>query len=192
MQKALFLDRDGVIVRGVYYHGHPRTILTPEETEYITGIFNLLKHAQEKKYKIIIISNQPGIGLGRLSEETFQKISQKIVDDFRKQSITIVGAYYCFHHPYAKIAKYKKMCDCRKPEPGMLLQAAKEHNINLSKSFFIGDGVNDVIAGHRAGCKTILVANVLESEYLRLLEKNLKGIKPDYLIKKISEVSSML
>ena len=111
MQKALFLDRDGVIVRGVYYHGHPRTILTPEETEYIPGIFDLLKHAQEKKYKIIIISNQPGIGLGRLSEETFQKISQKIMDDFRKQSITIVGAYYCFHHPYAKIGKYKKICN---------------------------------------------------------------------------------
>src|SRR3990167_7625656 len=141
MNKALFLDRDGVIVQGIYDHGHIRTILTPEEIEYIPGIIELVTIAQEKGYKIITISNQPVIGLGQMSTAMFEKISNKITNDMKKYGVTINGEYYCFHHPYAKIEEYKKICNCRKPATGMLMKAAKEHTIDLSQSWFIGDGV---------------------------------------------------
>jgi D,D-heptose 1,7-bisphosphate phosphatase len=192
MNKALFLDRDGVIIQGVYDNGHIRTVTDPNEIEYVPGIFKLIQKALVDEYKIIIISNQPGIGLGQIDKETFDKITKEIETDFKTNHIEITASYYCFHHPFAKLEEYKKVCECRKPAPGMLLQAAKEHDIDLTKSWFIGDGVNDIKAGHAAGCKTMLVANVLEAEYLRLLEEHLEGIKPDHIIKKLKEAISII
>jgi D-glycero-D-manno-heptose 1,7-bisphosphate phosphatase len=192
MNKALFLDRDGIIVECVYDDGHIRTITSFEEIQYVPGVFDLAKTAVEKGYKIIIISNQPGVGLLQLSKDKFYNIDKKIREDFQKIDITITAAYYCFHHPYAKLEEYKKECNCRKPKPGMLLQAAKEHDIDLKESWFVGDGVNDVKAGYSAGTKTILLGNLIETEYLRMVEKNLNGIKPNFIVKKLKEIINIL
>jgi D,D-heptose 1,7-bisphosphate phosphatase len=152
----------------------------------------LLQYTQKLGYKNFIVSNQPAIGLGKITMDIFQNITEAMIAQLSKQGITIDGQYYCFHHSFATIEKYRKDCDCRKPKPGLLLQAAKEHTIDLKRSWMIGDGINDILAGHAAGCKTILLGNNLESEYLRLLEKELQGVKPDAIVKKLTDVPAII
>lgn len=190
MNKAVFLDRDGVIISLVYDRNLSivRTPLSAKEVTFEPSIVYILKIIQQLGYKIFVISNQPDIGLKRISKETFQTIQETIESYFVKNGVLFDGYYYCFHHQYAKLPHYKKTCNCRKPKPGLFLQAAKEHGIDLPNSWMIGDGINDVIAGHEAGCKTILIVNLLESGYLTLLEKHLQGIKPNYIVKSLNEI----
>lgn len=194
MNKAFFFDRDGVIIKMVYdlEYDYIHTAFLPSEIEFIYGIFELLKKTKSLGYKNIIVSNQPDIGFGKISEKNFKEICSKINKELKKEDIVLDGEYYCFHHPFAELEPYRKECDCRKPKIGMLLKAAKDHQIDLSKSWIIGDGVNDIIAGKSAGCKTILTANLLESEYLRIIEKKLKKIKPDYIIKNLKETLNII
>lgn len=190
MNKACFFDRDGVIVEMIYDLESDRIHipLNPNQIKFAPGIFELLKTTKKLGYKNIIISNQPDIGLKRISKINFEKVRKTIFQRLEKEGIKLDGEYYCFHHPFARLKQYKKKCDCRKPETGLILQAVKDHNIDLKKSWMIGDGVNDIIAGHQAGCKTILIANLLETEYLRIVEQKLQGIKPNYLVKNLFEV----
>lgn len=190
MSKAFFIDRDGVVVKR-YYHqdsGVITTPLIPEQVEFIHGIVDVLHHVKKLGYKIILISNQPNIGLKKQSKENFEGISQKINDYLHKNDISLDGEYYCFHHPFADLEEYREKCDCRKPEPGLLLKASKEHNIDMNNSWFLGDAVTDVQAGNKAGVKTILYANITESDYLHTLEEHLRGIKPDYMVKNIKDI----
>ncbi|MBI4991299.1 HAD-IIIA family hydrolase [Candidatus Gottesmanbacteria bacterium] len=194
MNKAFFLDRDGIIVKMVYdaESGSPHPPLKPSQMEFVPGIFELLKTAKKLGYLNIIISNQPDIGLGRISKNDFDKISEKIRSSLSDKKLTLDAEYYCFHHPFAKLRKYREKCSCRKPLPGLISQAAKDFAVDLKRSWMLGDGVKDVIAGHKAGCKTILLANLHEAEYLKVLEENLKDIKPDYLVKNLKEVITLL
>lgn len=192
MNKAFFIDRDGIIVEMVYDLGAITTPLKPEDVSLVYGISELLRFTKKMGFLNILVSNQPNIGLKRISEQKFWAVQKKIAQELEKEGVVLDGEYYCLHHPYAKIKKYAINCDCRKPKPGLLLQAAKEHDIDLQASWMIGDGASDVIAGEKAGCKTILLANVLEAEYLRVLESNLQGVKPDYLIKKLPEAIEIL
>ncbi len=194
MKKALFLDRDGVIIKMVFDSENgtahpPRNI---SNLEYENGIFDLLNFSMKKGFLNILISNQPDIGLGKISAYHFQKIKKRIDDDLSAHQVKLDAQYFCFHHPFAEIGKYKTVCNCRKPKPGMIIKAAKDFNIDLTQSYMIGDGVNDVIAGHQAGCKTILVTNNLESENLRVLGNKLQGIKPDYTVKNLKEVIKLI
>ena len=189
MNKAIFYDRDGIIIKMVYNldFGTIDTPRQPSEISFIPEIFDLLKHTTSLGYKNIIISNQPVIATKKISKEGFEEIRNEILKKLKEQGTVIDDDYYCLHHPDASLLQYKKNCRCRKPKPGLLFKAAKENKLDLSKSWIIGDGVNDVLAGHSAGCKTILLANLYESEYLRVLEKNLKGVRPDFLIKNLKE-----
>ncbi len=194
MKKAVFYDRDGIIMKMVYdlEHGLIETAKKPSQIAFVPGIVELLKHTASLGYKNIIISNQAGIGIKKISQKNFDAVRETMTERLKKQGAVIDAQYYCFHHPFASIAKYKKKCDCRKPEPGLLLQAAEEHNIDLSKSWMIGDSVYDVLAGNAAGCGTILLAFLYESEYLRILEEKLKGTKPDYLIRELKEAINII
>lgn len=194
LDKALFLDRDGVIIQMIYNqeHGTIDTARTPEQVELMFGIEDLLHAAIKKGYKLIVISNQPGIGLGKMSKELFEQVTVKMKELLQQKGIPLQADYYAFHHPFAKLEEYKMLPDTRKPKPDMLLQAAREHNIDVTQSFMIGDGVNDVKAGASAGCKTVLIANILESENLRILERELGNIQPDYLVKKLPEIIAYL
>ncbi len=194
MNKALFLDRDGIIDE-MAYDAEFGTIDQPtnvDQVRLLFGAVDVIKQAKKLGYKTIIISNQPGIALGKMTEAGFAKIRTKIDELLAQEGAKIDAEYYCFHHPFAKVEKYKVTCECRKPKPGLLLQATNEHNIDLKQSYMLGDGVNDILAGHAAGVKTILLGNLLEAEYLRVLEKNLNGVKPDFIIKKLPEVNSIL
>ena len=192
--RAIFLDRDGIFIK-MYYDRNFGTIDTPLSVKQITfapGIFEFLHAAKSLGFLLILISNQPAIGIKKINLRTHNKMRDYIKQILRNHGITLDGEYYCLHHPYASISKYKKDCLCRKPKMGLLMRAAEDFHVDLNKSWMIGDGVYDIIAGHNAGCKTILVGNIMEGEYLNILAKKLGGIKPDHLVKHISEAKNII
>lgn len=152
MHKALFLDRDGVINVEKDY------LYKIEDFEFIDGIFDLCNYFQAKGYKIIVVTNQSGIARNYYSEDDFTKLSKWMTEQFQHNGIVITDIYYCPHHP-----KYSVTCDCRKPKPGMLLQAAKEHNIDLKNSVMIGDKERDIEAGLDAGLETTYLFDELNT-----------------------------
>lgn len=194
MKKALFLDRDGIIVK-MYYHRELGLIDTPlsiSQVEFTPGIFELLKQAKQKGYLLVLISNQPGIGIKKISLKKHNEIKDYICLALQKQGIKLDGEYYCLHHPYASISKYQKECQCRKPNIELFTKASLDLDIDLKRSWAIGDGIGDIIAGNKAGCKTILVGNIYEAEYLRILEEKLRNIKPTFLVKNIRHIENIL
>ena len=147
--KALFLDRDGVINRDDGY------IHKKDDFFFVDGIFSLAAAAREKGYLIIVVTNQAGIGRGYYTEEDFFQLMAWVQDEFRKQGAGIDAVYFCPFHPVHGIGRYKRESRFRKPEPGMILQAAKEHGIDLESSALVGDSATDMQAGLAAGVGTL-------------------------------------
>ncbi|MBI2476197.1 MAG: HAD-IIIA family hydrolase [Candidatus Taylorbacteria bacterium] len=193
-KRAIFLDRDGIINELRYdpEYGVIESPLNTAQVRLVFGIVPLLKWAKKLGYLLIIISNQPNLALAKTSEANFARISRKIKGLLKKEAVTIDAEYYCFHHPFAKVKKFRKKCDCRKPGVGLFLEAAKEHDIDLNSSWTIGDGVADVLAGKAAGCKTMLLANIDAAENLRIIERQLGDIKPDFIIKKLTDAVPLI
>jgi D-glycero-D-manno-heptose 1,7-bisphosphate phosphatase len=146
-RRALFLDRDGVINID---HGY---VCRPEEFHFVDGIFDLCRAAQELGYFLIVITNQAGIGRGYYSEADFNNLTDWMCRAFSAEGVTIDAVYSCPYHPEHGVGKYKADSSCRKPAPGMLLQAAREHDIDLENSILIGDKESDIQAGIAAGVK---------------------------------------
>jgi D,D-heptose 1,7-bisphosphate phosphatase len=159
--KAVFMDRDGIISELVYYPelGVVDSPFTIEQFKLTPSAVQAVNCFHELGYRVIVISNQPGIAKGHFDEATFDLIRLRMHDLLRRANVQLDGEYYCFHHPDAVREEYRKVCDCRKPRAGLILRAARDHNITLAKSFFIGDGLGDVKAGREAGCITVLVAS---------------------------------
>ncbi|TWX62975.1 D-glycero-beta-D-manno-heptose 1,7-bisphosphate 7-phosphatase [Colwellia sp. C1TZA3] len=153
MKKALFLDRDGIINID---HGYVHKI---EDFEFIDGIFQLCQLATAKGYQIFVITNQAGIARGYYDQATFEALSQWMVNAFAEQAITIAKVYYCPHHPTKGVNKFVMPCNCRKPEPGMIIQAQQEFSVALAESIFIGDKVSDMQAASNAGIKCRILVN---------------------------------
>lgn len=143
MNKALFLDRDGVINVEKDY------LYKIEEFEFIDGIFDLCRSYQEKGYLIIIVTNQSGIARGYYGEDDFARLSEWMVDQFKERGIDIAAIHYCPHHP-----DISGTCSCRKPEPGMLLDAAEHLDIDMGASVMVGDKERDIEAAINAGVLT--------------------------------------
>ncbi len=142
-QKAVFIDRDGVINddTGHYY------IYKPEDFRLNNGITDGLKLLSEAGFKLIIVSNQGGVAKGIYTEDDIHKVHNKLSSELKKQSVKIDAIYYCPHHDSISD------CECRKPKPGMILNAIKEFNINPLESYLIGDSERDIIAGENAELK---------------------------------------
>lgn len=160
MNKAIFIDKDGTLIPDIPYNADPEKITL--ENNGVEG----LKQLQDSGYLLIIISNQAGVAKGFFEENRLLVVENRIRNLLSGQGIHLDGFYYCPHHPEGKLEKYRLNCSCRKPAPGMLLKAANELNINLSQSWMIGDILNDMEAGYKAGCKTILIDNGNETEWL--------------------------
>lgn len=158
--KAIFLDKDGTLVRDVPYNVSPEKIVLSREM--IEG----LKLFRENDFLLIVVSNQSGIARGYFSEQELYLAIRHTQYLLENEGVDLGGFYYCPHHPDGKVSKYSMDCDCRKPTPGMLLEAAKDHNIDLSQSWMIGDILNDVEAGKLAGCRTVLINNGNETEWI--------------------------
>ena len=154
-QKAIFLDRDGIINK---YVGFLRNI---DEFELIPTITDAVKKINSSGYLCIIITNQPVIARGEVTWDELAEIHNKMETELGFAGAYLDGIYFCPHHPHkgyeGEIPELKFDCDCRKPKPGLLIKAAEDFNIELSQSWMIGDGENDVKAGMAAGCKTVLV-----------------------------------
>jgi len=178
---AIFLDKDGTLIPDVPFNVDAGKIqLNP-------GVVEGLEMLKEKGYVFIGISNQSGIAHGYFNEEALQAAIQKVKDLLAAHSIQLHGFYYCPHHPSGIIDAYTKQCDCRKPKPGLLLRAAHDLNVDLSRSWMIGDILNDVEAGHQAGCRCILINNGNETEWLLN-----DGRTPDYTAENLKEAASLI
>jgi D-glycero-D-manno-heptose 1,7-bisphosphate phosphatase len=150
-KRAFFLDRDGVILC------NPECD-TPTKIQTIPEAELALQKLGETDFKVIVVTNQAGVAMNQYSEEDVYKTHQRINDYFRLNNIPIPQKYYfCPHHPNGAVHQYSFLCYCRKPQPGMLLQAASEYNIDLSKSWFVGDRMSDMDAGIAAGLKNIVL-----------------------------------
>lgn len=160
MKPALFLDRDGVInVEKNYVH-------RIEDFEFIDGIFELCKMAQDMGYAIIVITNQAGIGRGYYTEADFHRLTEWMIDQFRQHGIHIDGVYFCPFHPTGGVGEYRRESFDRKPNPGMLLRARDERGIDLAQSVFVGDKASDMEAAGAAGVpnKVLLTRSKEEGE----------------------------
>ena len=161
-QKAIFLDRDGTINKYVGF------LTDIEKFELIDGVSEAIKKINHSEYLCIVITNQPVIARGEVTLEELDEIHNKMQTLLGKEGAYVDGLYYCPHHPDKGFAgeriEYKIDCECRKPKPGLILQAAKDFNIDLSQSWMIGDGKNDVLCGKNAGCKTALIGNDIEAD----------------------------
>lgn len=159
-QRAIFLDRDGTINR---YVGFLRDI---DSFELLPGVAEAIRMINESGYLAIVATNQPVIARGEVTFEELDEIHNKMETLLGAEGAYIDGIYFCPHHPDrgfdGEISELKIVCDCRKPKPGMLLKAASDFNIDLSQSWMVGDGKNDIIAGKTAGCRTALICNSCE------------------------------
>lgn len=173
MNKAFFIDKDGTIVDNSKY---PKIIPSDEilEDKVIEG----LRYLEEKDYKLIIISNQPWISKGKMSKDEVEDIFKSLVKKLKDKGIKIEDYFYCPH-------KNEDECLCRKPKPGMILKAAEKHNIDLEKSFMIGDTDKDIIAGKEAGIKTILVETGHDKKFKSI-------VSPTYILKNLNEIARIL
>jgi D-glycero-D-manno-heptose 1,7-bisphosphate phosphatase len=143
--KTIFLDRDGVINKEVGY------LFRIADFEFIEGVFDACLYFHRLGFKIIIITNQSGIARGYYNENDYHKLNKWMLAQFNNQSIKILDTFYCPHSP-------ESFCECRKPKPGMLLEAKNKYNINMEKSWMIGDRDTDIKAANLAGItNTILV-----------------------------------
>lgn len=143
-KRALFLDRDGVIIKYIPYLSKPEQIKIPD------GAGIALKEWQNKGYKLIIFTNQSGIARGYFTINEVEKIHEKMFEEYAKFGVIFDAILICPHQP-------KDNCICRKPSPYLLIEYAKKHNINIQKSFFIGDAPSDLECAINAGCKPILL-----------------------------------
>lgn len=160
-KKVVFLDRDGVINKKA---GKADYIKKWEEFEFLPGAVEGLKILSENNYDVYIVSNQPGVARGVMTEKDLLMIHEKMKKELIKNGAKIKGIYCCLHGWYDD-------CECRKPKPGLLLQAAKENNLDLSKIIFIGDDIRDILAGEAAGCKTALVEDKSFLEIVKEITK---------------------
>jgi D-glycero-D-manno-heptose 1,7-bisphosphate phosphatase len=189
--KAVFLDRDGVL-NDLKYDPEEGRIGSPMSARQLrifpyTG--ESVRRIRKLGFKVILISNQPGVAKRQFTYSEFQKMSEKVREELSKHEVSLDAEYYCLHHPHALVQKYRLVCDCRKPKPGLLLRAAKEHDLDLGNSFFVGDALVDVKAGRAAGCRTILLGHV--TTFLSsMIEK--EDARPDFVLPSLKQVPDLL
>jgi len=156
VRTAVFLDRDGTINAMVY---RPELNMldspgNPDEFELLDGAGQAIRLINKMGYLAIVISNQPGIAKGKFTPDLLRATTDRMHFMLAQAGARLDAVYYCLHHPDYGSGNYRLVCDCRKPKPGLLLRAARDWDINLASSYFIGDTVTDVLAGYSAGSMT--------------------------------------
>jgi len=158
--KAIFLDKDGTLVVDVPYNVDPRRIVLAP------GVVTGLKRLSDAGFKLVVISNQSGVAHGYFGEEALRGVLLKLTELLGEHAVRLDGFYYCPHHPQGEVEHYAQACECRKPMPGMIQRAARELQIDVGRSWMIGDILHDVEAGHRAGCRSVLIDNGNETRWV--------------------------
>jgi D-glycero-D-manno-heptose 1,7-bisphosphate phosphatase len=176
---AVFLDKDGTLIENVPYNVDPARIrLSPGASEALASL-------SRSAFRLIVVSNQPGVALGLFPERALRGVNACLRELLAQAGARLDAFYYCPHFPEGKLARYSRACDCRKPGPGMLLRAAQERGVDLTRSWMIGDILDDIEAGRRAGCRTVLIDNGNETEWQLAAAR-----EPHYIAADLREASA--
>lgn len=156
MRRALFLDRDGILNRLVYYSSTdeweaPRSV---EDLALVDGVVEPLRRLVDAGWLLVVITNQPSYAKGKVSKESLIAVHESLLT---RLSVPVSASYVCFHHPEGVVHELTIACDCRKPGTRFLLQAAQELNIDLEASWMVGDQDSDLLCGRAAGCRVALI-----------------------------------
>lgn len=182
-RKALFLDRDGIINRNFGY------VHSTAQFEWVDGIITLCQQAQRKGYALVIVTNQSGIARGYYSRETYREFARWIEHQLWLKGVQILHTYHCPHHPRVE-GPFGQPCTCRKPRPGMLVRAAREWRIDLSRSLMVGDSMSDVHAALRAGLKHGILFSAEQSGFGPALSRGRQ--LPYYRCSKLPAIRALL
>jgi len=175
MNKAVFLDKDGTINEDLGYLTHPCQI------KLLPGSADAIKLLNNAGFKVFVVSNQAGIARGIVTEDILQALDKRLQKEILKNGAFVDRMYYCPHHPEYGVYPYRAMCDCRKPNNGLLKKAAKEHNVDLGASYMIGDKISDIECGKASGAKTILVLTGKGRESNQ--SEEIRRMAPDFIAK---------
>ncbi len=179
--KTIFLDKDGTLIVDVPFNVDPDLIrLAP-------GSRAGLELLRDEGFRFFVISNQSGVARGYFSESRLGPVEERIREILLDLDIRLHGFYCCPHHPHGVVEAYSFECNCRKPAPGMLLRAAREHDVDLESSWLLGDILNDVEAGRKVGMNTILVDSGNETEWVMG-----SGRTPQYVVRSIDEAARIV
>lgn len=186
---AVFLDRDGVIIKDV------NNLETSEQIKLIPNATEAIHLLNKENIPVSVVTNQPGIARGLITEQDLKKIHKDLKEILSNNNAKIDAVYYCPHHPNANVKEYREVCNCRKPEPGMLIQGAKDLNIDIKDCYMIGDRNSDVLAGIKAKCK--ITINVLTGTNKPILsgsvsQEEINNTKPDYICKDLLEAVQLI
>ncbi|HEY0878048.1 MAG TPA: HAD family hydrolase [Zeimonas sp.] len=181
LRPALFLDKDGTLIEDVPFNVDPRKM------RFSPGAREALARFATLGVALFVVSNQAGVALGRFDPARLDDLREHLSAMFAECGASLAGAYFCPHHPHGSVARYAFDCDCRKPRPGLLLRAAAEHAIDLHRSWMIGDILDDVEAGKRAGCRSVLVCNGNETEWRGGVFR-----QPDHLVRDLAEAARLI
>jgi D,D-heptose 1,7-bisphosphate phosphatase len=158
-KRTVFLDKDGTLVDDIPYNVDPDLVrLAPE-------VLKGLELLTAAGYRLIVITNQSGVARGMFAESDLSVVEERLCELLGARNVSLSGFYYCPHHPEGVVSAYAVACNCRKPEPGLLLRAAHEHSIDLASAWLIGDILNDIEAGRKAGVRTVLLDNGNETDW---------------------------
>lgn len=187
-RKAVFLDKDGVMNYDRGIEG------SRERAAFMPSIGDVIAHVRSRGYRVIVVTNQPIVARGLMSEQELQDAFQA----FERELVLLNPAavldkiYYCPHHPNANIDSYRVVCECRKPKPGMLIRAAREFDIDLASSFMVGDRISDIIAGSLAGCATIQFLSGKHTEQMIQTDLAAPAVTPDHTIHGLEELTKII
>ena len=155
MRRGVFLDRDGTVIALFAGTGY---LKRTKDMRLLSGAAQAIRILNKAGYLVFITTNQAIVARGELTEKKLQAIHIALSDRLRRRGARVDAIYYCPHHPHGVVKKYRVICTCRKPKTGLLRRAASEFNVDLKKSFIVGDHTRDILAGKRAHMKTVLVA----------------------------------
>jgi D-glycero-D-manno-heptose 1,7-bisphosphate phosphatase len=150
-ERAAFVDRDGVLIREVNH------LTSAAQIEILPGVPEALRRLHEAGWLVVVVTNQSVIARGMVTEDGLREIHRALAAALQRRGASVDAIYYCPHHPAGAVAAYRAVCDCRKPEPGLLRRAAADLGIDLPSSVMVGDADSDIEAGRRAGCRTVLL-----------------------------------
>lgn len=184
MKKAVFLDRDGTLIQDLGY------ICNFSQVGFFPFAAAAVRAMNDAGYLVVVVSNQSAVARGICSEKEIQLLHRRLQDHFKKEGAVIAAFYYCPFLPEGKIGRYSRPSPLRKPAPGMLLQAARKFKLDLPSCFMIGDKADDILAGQRAGCRTMLV----RSGQGRDSETSFAGIQPgpNYIVDDLLAASALV
>jgi D-glycero-D-manno-heptose 1,7-bisphosphate phosphatase len=178
---AVFFDKDGTLVEDLPYN------VDPGRMSLVPGALRALAALTEARLSVFVVTNQPGVALGLFAESDLPPVERWLRDSLSARGLPFGGMYWCPHHPQGCVTAYAGACGCRKPQPGLLLRAAREHGIALEQSWVVGDTLDDIEAARRAGCRAILFDNGHEKAWQRTALRT-----PDYIVSSLPAAAEII